>query len=293
MKIILIGCVQFTKQALVKLIALKADLVGVITKEESPFNADFEDLAPVCRHYGIPCLQTDDVNAEATLRWVRERMPDVIFCFGWSNLIKKELLEMPPRGVIGYHPAALPENRGRHPIVWALALGLEKTASTFFYMDEGADSGDLLDQLEVVINYKDKAADLYRKVTETALVQIENFLPGLSRGNAQRIPQDHSRANAWRKRSVRDGAIDFRMSSRSIYNLVRALSPPYPGAHLQYKDSEVKVWEAREEAFAAANFEPGKVLAVRNGEILVKCDGQAIWLVKHELNPLPRIGEYL
>ena len=59
--------------------------------------------------------------------------PDIIFCFGWSRLIKEELLKIPKKGVVGYHPAMLPKNRGRHPLIWALALGIKTTGSTFFH----------------------------------------------------------------------------------------------------------------------------------------------------------------
>ena len=78
---------------------------------------------------------------------------------------------------MGYHPASLPENRGRHPIIWALALGLKKSASTFFFMEEGADDGDILSQKEFEILYEDDAKSLYEKVTDMALNQIEDFLP--------------------------------------------------------------------------------------------------------------------
>jgi methionyl-tRNA formyltransferase len=80
-------------------------------------------------------------------------------------------------GVVGFHPAALPENRGRHPLIWALVLGLEETASTFFFMDEGADSGDLLSQRRISIEPADDAGSLYARITEVAMCQIREFVP--------------------------------------------------------------------------------------------------------------------
>ena len=88
----------------------------------------------------------------------------MIFCFGWSSLLKERVLNIPPMGVIGYHPAKLPENRGRHPLIWAIALGLENSASTFFFMDKGADSGDILSQVDFNISYQDDAQSVYQKV---------------------------------------------------------------------------------------------------------------------------------
>ena len=87
------------------------------------------------------------------------------------------MLTLPSLGLVGYHPALLPQNRGRHPIIWALALGLEETGSTFFFMDEGADTGDILSQRRVPITPEDDAGTLYDKLTTTALDQINAFCP--------------------------------------------------------------------------------------------------------------------
>ena len=86
-------------------------------------------------------------------------------------------------GVLGFHPTKLPQNRGRHPIIWSLALGLKKSASTFFFMDEGADSGKILSQKNFEILDSDDAQSLYDKFVNIALLQIENFLPQLKKKN--------------------------------------------------------------------------------------------------------------
>ena len=293
MRIVFIGTVQFSMAALKKLISLDTEVVGVITKTDSPINNDFADLTSVCSRHEIPCSQVQNVNSQENLSWIESLQPDVIFCFGWSSLIKKPLLEIAPLGVVGYHPAELPQNRGRHPLIWALALGLHKTASTFFFMDEGADSGDILSQRLVSISYEDNARTLYDKVTQTALKQIEDYLPWLKKGNYPKIPQDHSLSNTWRKRGKPDGRIDFRMNSRTVYNLVRALTKPYIGAHVEYNGLDVKVWQATEEFVNLPNIEPGKVLKIQDNIPLVKCADNAIWLKNHEFQSLPEIGQYL
>ena len=157
MRIVFIGAVQFSEKALAKLIKMKADVAGVCTLEKSPFNADHIDLTPLCRKHDIPVKYTTDINSAENIDWIRLLAPDVIFCFGWSRLLKSELLNIAPLGAVGYHPAALPANRGRHPLVWALVLGLDKTASTFFFMDKSVDSGDNISQLQIDINDNDFA----------------------------------------------------------------------------------------------------------------------------------------
>ena len=208
-------------------------------------------------------------------------------------MIKQDLLELAPLGVVGFHPSALPANRGRHPIIWALVLGLKKTASTFFFMDAGADTGDILSQQEISITDQDDARTLYDKVIETALAQITKFLPQLATGSFQRIKQKEQYANMWRKRCSPDGKIDWRMSAQSIYNLVRGLTTPYIGAHFLVDGKEIKVWKSAIVTDVPNNIEPGKVLRQSNAGTVVKCGIGAICLTVTEPLFEPSIGSYL
>jgi methionyl-tRNA formyltransferase len=271
----------------------QAEVVGVCTLETSPFNADHHDLRALCETHGVEWAYTPDVNSEASVDWIRARRPDVIFCFGWSRILRRPLLESAPLGIVGFHPAALPANRGRHPLIWALALGLEQTASTFFFMDERADGGDLLSQRAIAIDAADDAAALYEKVTRCALDQIREFVPRLAAGDFVRVPQDDSAANTWRKRGRADGQIDWRMSARTIHNLVRALAKPYVGAHFRHQDSDIKVWRTEIVTGTPSNIEPGKVFEISHGGPVVACGADAIRLT--QLEPAVQLvpGEYL
>ena len=293
MRILFVGTVEFSKKALQKLIDTDANVVGVCTKDKSNFNSDFADLTSLCKESKIPYQFVDDINSKENIDWINTLNPDIIFCFGWSNLIKQELLNLPKMGVLGYHPASLPQNRGRHPLVWALALGLEKSASTFFFMQEGADDGDILSQKEFEILYEDDAKSLYDKISDIALNQIEEFLPKLQNNNFQRIKQNHNLANTWRKRGKFDGKIDFRMSSNAIYNLVRALTKPYVGAHIEYKNQDISVWKVEEVEIDKKNIEFGKVLEINGSTIVVKAYDKAIKIIEHNFKELPKVGEYL
>lgn len=294
MRVFFIGSVNFSWQMLNVLTSIdEAELVGIATKSQSSFNADHTDLSDIARGRNIPWKFVKDINAPHILDWIKTLEPEVVFCFGWSSLIKSDLLELTQKGVIGYHPAKLPHNRGRHPIIWALALGLEETASTFFKMGEGADTGDILSQQNVSIDWEDTAEDLYKKLIEAAKQQLNEFVPQLARGQVKWTPQDHTQANNWRKRGRDDGEIDFRMDSRAIYNLVRALTKPYVGAHLIYHGEEVKVWKAEVGPVAPSNIEPGKVLKSDTNEVLVKTMDGSIRLLKHEFPNLPEVNHYI
>jgi len=293
MRILFIGTVDFSYHVLQKLVDLKVEITGVLTKEKSTFNSDFRDLAPICIKNSINYKYVKNINHEANIKWVRNRNPDVIFCFGWSQLLGSELLSIPPLGVIGNHPAKLPHNKGRHPLIWALCLGLKETASTFFFMDKGADTGDILSQESIKINNSDNAQSLYNKIVDVSLKQVEKFLPELESGNYNRIPQDKNAGNSWRKRSSKDGNIDWRMSAENIYNLVRGLTKPYIGAHFEYNSQNVIVWSAKKSKYGRKNNEPGKVIGLKNGQPIIKCGDNSI--IIEEMEPIIDlyIGDYL
>lgn len=293
-KIIFIGCVESSYVLLECLLQHGFSVTGIVTLSRSDINSDFRSLEPLAVEYGIDCLCTDNVNGAETIDFVKTREPDLIYCFGWSRLIGKELLMIPPLGVIGFHPAALPSNRGRHPLIWALVLGLEKTASTFFIMDEGADTGDIISQREITIDYADDAGTLYKKVLEAAKSQVIDFTEQFENDSVKRVKQDADEGNTWRKRNKTDGQIDWRMSAGGIYNLVRALTHPYVGAHFVYKDKEIKVWKCRE-VFSSEynNMEPGKVLLVNSPkDFMVKANDGVIHILDCDEAELKE-GEYL
>lgn len=295
MKVVFIGCVEFSAAVLRHLLADGAcAIAGVVTRRQSAFNADFRSLEGIAREAGLPCYLAEGNDQEEMAAWIADRAPDVLYCFGWSYLLRERILGIPRLGVVGYHPAALPRNRGRHPIIWALALGLRETASTFFFMDSGADSGDILDQEPVAIGEDEDAGALYGRLTATALRQVSRFTRRLADGTAEPRRQDHSLANTWRKRGRPDGQIDWRMPARGIHNLVRALARPYPGAHCLRDGAEVKVWRTRPlPSEGLENLEPGKVLRSAPSGIVVKCGEGAIELVEHGFADLPPEGSYL
>ena len=293
MNIVFIGSITFSEKILIQLINMKANIKGVCTLKSAHNNSDHVDLTEISIKNKIPVKYTNDINSENSIKWIKSLSPDIIFCFGWSRLLKNHLLNLAPLGILGYHPASLPANRGRHPIIWSLALGMTKTSSTFFFMDEGADSGNILSQYQVPISINDNASSLYKKLINTAIEQVNEFMPALELGNFKSIKQDHNKANYWRKRGIEDGKIDWRMSADSINNLVRALSKPYPGAHFFYKEESIKVWKTKVVKNEKKNIEPGKILAVSKNGILVKAGIDSICLM--DINPILdiKLGSYL
>lgn len=294
MRAFFVGTVEFSRQMLTFLLTIpQIEIIGLATKSKSSFNSDHSDLSDIAIENKIPYKYVKDINAPHIIDWIKTLKPEIIFCLGWSALISKNLISVPNLGIIGYHPAELPYNKGRHPQIWAMVLGLEYTASTFFFIDESADSGDIINQTKIKIEFEDSAYDLYKKLIETAKNQLVQIVLDLNSNSIKRISQKENSGNNWRKRSKIDGRIDWRMRTIDIYNLVRALSYPYPGAHFDYLDQEIKVWKCLPyNGSISGNIEPGKVLSFENNEIIVKTGDGAIVLIQHELK-VNQIAPYL
>jgi methionyl-tRNA formyltransferase len=148
---------------------------------------------------------------------LKELAFDLVFVIGWTQLIRPEALNLPRLGMIGAHASLLPHNRGRAPINWALIKGERQTGNSLMWLGEGIDRGDIIDQVTIPVTLYDTCASLYEKVAETNRDMILRVLPGILAG---RRPG----------RKPEDGLVNWSMSSNEVYNFLRALTAPYPGA---------------------------------------------------------------
>ncbi len=294
MKIFFIGCVESSKILLTRLLENNHEICGIATKEASGYNADFYDLSDIGSKYGIPTMYVKNINDKESVDFIKSTAPDVLYCFGWSQLLKEQLLNIPPMGAYGFHPAELPYNRGRHPIIWALVLGLKSTAVTFFELNIKADAGKIISQRKIQIAYEDDARSLYNKIMNEAEEQVLEFTEKLETGAVLPEIVPNVGGNIWRKRSEPDGIIDWRMSSLAIYNLVRALTKPYFGAEFVHQGKKVRVWKAEEvREQGLKNIEYGKVLKVNSEtDYFVKTYDNVIHILDSDSVELKE-GDYL
>ncbi len=293
MKILFIGTVKMSANFLNEMIRLNKNIVGIFSLKKSNFNSDFVDLKPIAEKSKIPFFYSENINDKSEEEIIKSLKPDYIFCFGWSKILSEKILSIPTQGTIGFHPAQLPFNRGRHPIIWALILGLKQTASTFYFMDKNIDSGKILDQKIINISNEDNASSLYKRINDVAVKQLNDFIPKLEKGTFILTKQNEKIANSWRKRSAKDGIIDWRMSSASIYNLVRGLSRPYVGADFYYNEKKYKVWDSKIFFTKQKNIEPGKVIKKNDQNLVIKTGTDAIEIKEMEPKLNINIGEYL
>lgn len=269
------------------------EIIHTFTLQHPGTTSDRCDLTDFCEDLGIPVNYAEDINAPRIIDHLRTLTPDIIFCLGWPRLLRGPVLGITKKGTIGYHPSLLPAHRGRHPLIWALALGLEETGSSFFLMDEGVDSGDLLSQEIIPISPNDTATSLYAKMIEAAKLQIHDVVDTLRTHDPSGTPQDPSLATYWRRRTPADGRIDWRMTAQDILNLVRALSPPYPPATFKYHGNDISVYQVQVLSDQRVDVEPGLVLSRASAGPVIKCGRDAIRLELFAPTIEVQAGEYL
>jgi methionyl-tRNA formyltransferase len=186
-------------------------------------------------------------------------------------MLAEEILRLPPLGAYNLHGSLLPAYRGRCPVNWVLLQGETRTGVTLHHMVRRADAGDIVGQRAVTIDPEDTALTLYGKLCAAAGILLDELLPLLKAGKAPRIPQDIGRGSYFGGRKPEDGRIDWRWPAGRIYNLVRAVTDPYPGAFGILPDgSRLLVWQARPLATAAGEAAPlpGRI-EIAGGDVLV------------------------
>jgi methionyl-tRNA formyltransferase len=283
----LIGCCEAWR--------LHHDVIAIISMPEAGRPDNSFDLQPYAASIAATYLEMADINAANSIDQIARLQPDIIYSM-WPKLMQDRIIDLPRLGCIGSHCTALPANRGRHPLHWTIALGIEQTAMSFFKMDSGADTGDVLLQVPFGITSQHTISDALATMRAASIDgcrQLAQKLAATARLTGQ--PQDHSLANYWRQRSLHDTIIDFRMSATAIDRLVRSYCQPFPGAKLLYKDRLIAIDRAiigtTASAAQLANIEPGRILAKGQASLTVKADDRSIELFPRDAADLAAIPE--
>jgi len=167
--------------------------------------------------------------------------PDFIFVVGWSQLIDKEIINASKKGTIGFHTSKLPKDRGRSTIVWQISEGYTEIALTMFYISEGIDNGDIIAQENIKIEQNDYVKDILFKINQSTYNLLKTYFPLLLNGKAPRVKQDETQASYRRLRTDNDSLINWNSNTDRIYNLIRAVSFPYPKAWTLYNGNKIKI----------------------------------------------------
>lgn len=247
MKSILIGSVGSSKVMLEQMISLNfpIDMVYSLDEKYSDNISGYEPIHELATVNHIPYRKFRKINDEKHVKEIEEINPDYIFVIGLSQLVSNEIIDAATKGVIGFHPTALPKHRGRAALVWQILLGVKESKSSLFFIDEGIDSGDILGQVKYTIEETDYVIDVMNKSREALQTLSKKVLQQIMKGTLQPVPQNEEEATYLLKRVPIDGKVNWDESISNIYRLIRATSRPFPGAFSNY-DGKIKTifWKA-------------------------------------------------
>jgi methionyl-tRNA formyltransferase len=263
MKIAFCTCVQIGKSCIEAVLNIggQFDLLLTLHDYKSINKSGRIYLDYIAETSNTPLFKLNHINDPDVAEVLAKFEIDWLFVIGWSQIASAELINIPRLGIIGAHPTLLPVGRGRAAVPWAIIKGLDKTGVTFFKMNEGVDTGEILEQIEIPIFKNDNATSLYDKVNAAHTDLIKQIWPKLIDGSLVGIKQDESKATYWEGRIPSDGELKTTMSVKEVEILVRATTRPYPGAYKVLDDkTKLVVWS-------------GSLSARENSVQLHFCDG--------------------
>jgi methionyl-tRNA formyltransferase len=243
----------------------------VVTHRDHPGETVwFQRVADTADDLGLPWIYGDDPKAPELAAAVVAAQPELIFSFYYRAMIPTAVLALAGRGAFNMHGSLLPRFRGRAPTNWAVLEGASETGATLHEMVAQPDAGAIVDQSAVPILPDDTAEQVFDKVTVAAEQVLWRSLPAILAGRAPRLPNDLSRGSYRGGRRPEDGRIDWTRPSAAVYNLVRAVAPPYPGAFTEIGGRRLVVARARRPPGEVhAGLRPG--LHVVDGRIVGVC----------------------
>ena len=224
----------------------KFDLQAIFSHLDDPGeNIWFGSVVEWAKKNQIPVFCPQNVNTPEWIERIRKTSPEVIFSFYYRKLLSKDIFMIPSAGSFNLHGSLLPAYRGRSPVNWVLVNGEQRTGVTLHHIVEAPDAGDIVGQKEVLIEFEDTAYTLYQKLCVKGRELLEEVLPVIKKGIAPRMAQDLKHGSYYGGRRPEDGKIDWSWPVLQIYNLVRAVTDPYPGAFAYLLEGEkLFIWWA-------------------------------------------------
>lgn len=238
------------------------EIAAVFTHADDPKeNIFYGSVAQLCARKGIAVHAPEDVNHPLWIERIAKLNPDYLFSFYYRNLLAEPLLAVARKGAFNLHGSLLPTYRGRAPANWVLVNGEKETGVTLHRMVKRADAGAIVAQQRVAIERSDTALTLHGKLREAASSLLRDTLPQLIQGKINETAQDESKATVFGRRTAADGKLLWDKPAETLFNLVRAVTQPYPGAFCAVGEHKLIVWSA-EVVKGNEGQAPGRVISI-------------------------------
>ena len=278
MRIIFMGTPDFSVGTLEALVEAGHEVVLAVTQPDKPKGRgkemQFTPVKECALRHGIPVFQPKKVRDPECVEELKKYQADVCVVIAFGQILPKEILEMTPYGCINVHASLLPSYREAAPIQWAVIRGEKISGVTTMQMDEGLDTGDMLEKTEIILDEKETGGSLHDKLAEAGAKLCVHTLDKLVQGDLTPQKQGESPTEYARMLDKKLGDINWEQSAVEIERLIRGLNP-WPSAYTDWNGKTMKIWEA--DAVPGENTEkaPGTITDVTKDDFAVQTgDGQ-------------------
>ncbi len=262
------------------------EVVGVVCQPDRPAGRGLELTAPPVKQraeaLAIPVIQPEKVRNGELAAWVREQQADVALVVAYGRILPKEVLDAPRLGCINVHASLLPKYRGAAPITWAVVDGEPETGITLMQMDEGMDTGPILETLSTPIGEDETAGELSARLSALGALAVRKGIPKVLAGSIAAREQDHARATHAPMLKKEDGRLDFDAPARRVHDRIRGMSP-WPGAFTRARGKLLKIHATRVVDPVAQGAEPGTIVVADKSRVVVACRERALELLRVQL----------
>ena len=273
MRVIFMGTPDFATGTLEEIVLAGHEVVGVVTQPDKPKGRG-KTLMPtpvkeVAMKYNLPVYQPKKVREPEFVEVLRGLKPDVMVVAAFGQIISKEILEMPKYGCINVHASLLPAYRGAAPIQWAVINGDKESGVTIMQMDEGIDTGDMIEKVVVPIAEDETGGSLFDKLSQAGAKLCVKVLQDLEDGKEVREKQPEESTTPYaRMIDKKMGSIDWEKPAKEIEQLIRGLNP-WPSAYTRLQGKTLKIWKA-EVLLEHSQEAPGQITEVTKDSIVVQ-----------------------
>ena len=274
MKVVFMGTPDFAVGTLEALIEAGHEVIGVVTQPDKPKGRGKTLMATpvkeVALKHQIPVYQPKKVREAGFTETLGRLAPDVIVVAAFGQIITKEILDIPRFGCINVHASLLPAYRGAAPIQWAVINGEKESGVTIMQMDEGLDTGDMIDKVVVPLAEDETGGSLFDKLSQAGARLCVKVLKDLEEGNAVREKQPEESTTPYASMiSKKMGEIDWNRSAKSIEQLIRGLDP-WPSAYTKLQGKTLKLWKAEAQKENVPERVPGEVVKVERDTFCIQ-----------------------
>lgn len=245
-RIVFMGSPDFATPIL-RSLAEHYPVAGVVTQPDRPAGRGQELTPPpvkrLAQELSLSVIQPPRLRQPEALEQLRLWAPDVIIVAAFGQILRPEVLDLPPYGCLNVHASLLPRWRGAAPISAAILHGDAQTGATIMRMDPGVDTGPILSQQATSILPDDTAESVGGRLSELGAALLLETLPAYLSGRLLPQSQDDSQATYAPMLKKEDGLLDFNRPAVELERRVRAMIP-WPGAYLQWQGQILKVHRA-------------------------------------------------